>query len=52
MQSPDRPTESPLGAVPMDPMLALLELRDRMQELHAQLEYTKLILRLEARSQP
>lgn len=41
-----------LGVVPTDPMLALIELRDRMQELHAQLEYAKLLLRLQAWPQP
>jgi hypothetical protein len=52
MQSPDRPNEPMLGVVPTDPMLALIELRDRMQELHAQLEYAKLLLRLQAWPQP
>jgi hypothetical protein len=32
---------------PVDPRtLALLELKDRLQELHAQLEYVRLMLRL------
>jgi len=51
MHSPDRPIHTPLSALPADPMQALLELRDRMQALHAQLEYAKLLLRLQARPQ-
>jgi hypothetical protein len=52
MDSPDRPPQTQLGPVQNDPMQALIELRDRMQELHAQLEYTRLMLRLQGRPQP
>lgn len=49
MPKPDHPAHMPNAAVPTDPMQALLELRDRMQALHAQLEYAKLLLRLQTR---
>lgn len=36
---------------PNDPRtLALLELKDRLQELHAQLEYVRLMLRLRGKA--
>jgi hypothetical protein len=49
MKPEHRPAQGHPGPVPTDTMQALIELRDRMQALHAQLEYAKLLLRLNAR---
>jgi hypothetical protein len=51
MESHSQPAPAQSSSVPSDPLVALIELRDRMQALHAQLEYTRLLLRLQNRPQ-
>lgn len=46
MDAPDRPDELPLAHADLRRQQAWNELLLRMQELHAQLEYLRLMLRL------